>query len=231
MILTRIVLCLALLAPCVGLAQAPEEEPSSAPTEALPPPPLLPAPEQPEESPPEGELIPREYELKGPRGEGFSASRAMLELIGGGAVGAGMAIAGGIFGGLVFSASCEGEDCLGVVLVSGLVGATFGVPLGVYGAGRLMGGRGQFWPSFLGTLVGAGLGLVGGLASQNDAAQVVGLTFGPVLGAIVGYELSHTYQRSDSGPRPARFETRFQFQPAIGLTPGGGLLGSFSGRF
>ncbi|MDY7231974.1 hypothetical protein [Hyalangium rubrum] len=229
MLLTRIVLCLALLAPCVGLAQAPEGEPSPAPTEALPPPPLLPAPEQPEESPPEGELIPREYELNGPLKQSFSASRAMLELIGGGAVGAGMAIAGGIFGGLVFSASCEDLDCLGVVFVSGLVGATFGVPLGVYGAGRLMDGRGQYWPTFLGTLVGAGLGLAGGLASQNEAALVVGLTFGPVLGAMVGYELSHAYQQP--APRPARFETGFQLHPAVGFTPGGGLLGSLSGRF
>lgn len=231
MALPRIVLCLALLLSGVGLAQTPESEPASAPTEALPPPPLVTAPEQAETPPPEGELIPREYEPAESPGSEFSASRAILEVLGGGAVGAGMAVVGGIFGGLAFSGACAGEGCLGVIVISGIVGATFGVPLGVYGAGRLLDGQGSYWASFLGTVAGASVGTMVALAGQGEAAQVVGLTFGPLLGAILGYEFSHASKRSAPEPLPRQSGTGFEFHPAIGVTPGGGLFGSLSGRF
>ncbi len=218
----RLMLCLAMLAPCVGLAQMDE----------LPPPPLVPAPTEPEQAPPEAELIPHEFEPSVPPGETFSAARVMLEFVGGGVAGGGLGFVSLLAGAVIFSGACSGDDlsCLGPIFFTGIVGAAVGVPLGVYGAGKLLKGQGAYWPSLIGTVVGAGIGLTVGLISQNEPALVMGVTAGPVVGAIVGYELSHAAALSSLEREDRGSGTSVQVTPAFGLTPGG-LYGALAGRF
>ena len=228
MFLPRILLCLVLLAPLVGLAQGSGEAAVSAPpeSEVLPPPPLVPAPEasqaEPAEeaAPAEGELFPHEYGSTRKPGKPFTVGRGVFEFVGGGVMGAGVGFVSLLLGAAVFSPICGNDAyaCLIPVFLTGAVGAVFGASLGVYGAGKLLGAEGRYWPSFLGTLAGAALGIVGAVAAQNETATALSLTVGPVLGAIVGYELSHAY-----GQRGVL--------PSVGVTLTGDVTVGLSGRF
>jgi hypothetical protein len=234
MLFMRIVLCLALFAPCVGLAQGAEDAPAVAPSDpsALPPPPLVPAAEPSETEPAEAELSPHELETEPPPGSGFSMGRATFEFLGGGLGGASVGFVSLLLGVVVFSPICDSEGCIAPILLTGIVGATFGVPLGVYGAGKLLDGKGGYWPAFLGTLVGGGLGLTVALLSQSDdVAAGVAVTAGPVLGAIVGYELSHASAQSPAALLPQQSGEGLLVIPTLGLTPRGGIVGGLSGRF
>ena len=220
MLLPRMLLCLALFAPYAGLAQGSNEVPASAPSqpEALPPPPLITAPEGSEEEPPEGELFPHELEPSRPPGEPFSVGRGVLEFVGGGLVGAGVGFVSLLLGTVVFVPTCDSEACILGILSVGALGASFGAPLGVYGAAKLMGGQGRYWPSFLGTVVGAGIGALAAVATRNETATVIGLSTGPLIGAIVGYELSHAHVQPS-------------VSPTLGLTLTGGVVAGLSARF
>jgi hypothetical protein len=221
MLLPRMLLCLALFAPYAGLAQGSTETPASAPSqpEALPPPPLITAPEGPEAEPPEGELFPHELESTRAPGEPFSVGRGVTEFLGGGVAGAGIGFLGLLLGAAVFVPSC-GDDgaCIVPIFLLGSTAAAFGVPLGVYGAAKFWGGQGSYWPTFLGTVVGAGLGILVAVAVQNETAAMVTMTTAPIIGAMVGYELSHAHVQPS-------------VSPALGLTLTGGVVAGLSGRF
>jgi hypothetical protein len=236
MFLLRLALGLALLAPCVGLAQPSDVPAPSAPAEAeaLTPPPLVSAPQEPGDAPPPAALFPRRLEPTPPRGPGLLAGRLMLELLAGAVGGAGIGAAGVLVGASLISNACNNDDsldCIVPLVMVGGAGALLGVPLGVYGAGNLLQGRGQFWPALIGTVAGAGAGLVGGLASGNDAALIIGLSAGPVLGAILGYELSHSVSWIPGVKRPGRTQAHLSVLPSLAAVPGGGVLGGLTGRF
>lgn len=184
----------------------------------LPPPPLLPAPEDSEAPPPEGELFPHEYESTQPPGEPFSVGRGVLEFVGGGLAGAGVGLLGLLVGAAVFAPTCDSDSCIIPIFLTGMVGAAFGTPIGVYGAAKLLGGQGRYWPSFLGTVLGAGVGALAAAVAQNETATAVSLATGPIIGAIVGYELSHAYVQR-------------RVVPTLGLSLTGGVVAGLSGRF
>jgi hypothetical protein len=155
----------------------------------------------------------------------------MFEFLGGGVGGASVGFLGLLLGAAVFSPLCDGEECIVPILLTGIVGATFGVPLGVYGAGTLLKGQGGFWPAFLGTVVGGGLGLtVALLSADEEVAPVIAMSAGPVIGAIIGYELSHAGQAS-AALRPQQSGMGLMIFPSLGLTLKGGIVGGLSGRF
>lgn len=98
----------------------------------------------------------------------------------------------------------EGDDCgtqvgvmTGISLIF-LAPALFTVPGGVYLGGEIIDGDGEYWPAFVGHLVGVGTGLITGLALSEPLASVKSGLFiamalaavCQVTGAIVGYELS-----------------------------------------
>jgi hypothetical protein len=220
MVLPRILLCLTLLGPYVGLAQESNETPVSSASEPqpIPPPPLLPAPEGSEAEPPEGQLFPREFETEQPPGENFTVGRGALELLGGAVVGSGVAVVAMLLTSIAIDPGCSSESCILTLFIVGPTAALFAIPLGVYGVGRLMNGQGGYGATLLGTVVGTGLGITAAVALKEGTAAVVAVIAGPLLGAVVGYELSHAYsQRGVS--------------PTIGLSPTGGVVVGLSGRF
>ncbi len=185
------------------------------------PPPLVPAPppgEQAEPPEPHGESIPYPYEPQLAPDSGVSAGRVMFELLGGMIGGVGGALAGGLVTGAFVAAF---NDCADASTACGLVATAIFIPsvavgmaLGVYGFGKVLGGKGRFLPALYGVAAGAGAGLLLGVASNSGAMLAVGLVLVPIVGGIVGYELSHA-----------------QWAPLVGTTAHGGFVGGLSGRF
>ncbi|MFL5345285.1 MAG: hypothetical protein ACJ8AT_10850 [Hyalangium sp.] len=224
------------LLPFQGLAQAPS------------PPPLVPAasspdPDAPEgaspgespdggydgEEPSRGELIPHRWESSGDVGLGVP--RIALEAL----VGFGLGFVGVVPGSLYLMSISFCEDCdvstSSILFSLGLatVGLTGGVALGVKVGGALMGGAGRFLP----TLLGATLGFVGGvfaafpLSNAFDGGWIVSLFLCPITGAVIGYELSHAYERESS----AAVGTQVGWIPLISVRPSGGLVAGLAGHF
>ena len=91
-----------------------------------------------------------------------------------------------------------GEDqgmfgCLGGALIGGFAGAFAGIGLGVYGGGELLDANGGLGWTYLGET--AGLAVSGAIvfAAEIDVGEIGGLLLlsaGPLIGAILGYELS-----------------------------------------
>jgi hypothetical protein len=240
MSLARLALCLALLAPSLGFAQEVEEWAPYTPPATTPPPPLVPAePPAPPQQPPapeavrpssrQGGLLPG-WEVSPP---GSTALRLVASpfsgTMGGLIGGMGLAIAGSIFL-LPFCTDALREldaqpGCTVSFLALASLGVAGGATTGVYFTGRALGGRGHFLASLTGAVVGGTIGAVAGVTSQNTLVLLLGLGTGPIIGSLVGYELSHAMaaESAEPGPRP--------LLPFLSAAPGGGLVGGLRGRF
>lgn len=218
------VLLLSALSPLPGLAQV-----SPPPLVAAPPGQVLPSEESSEEKP-SGEIIPRSKEsLSGSEGR---AGRVVLESLGGVLLGA----VGGVpaFGlSLLFTFDCDGcHNTNGeatILALAGVAGFLGGTALGVKLGGALLGGEGRYLP----TLAGAGLGTLAGILVAlptgllvNELLAVAPLIAGPFVGAIIGYELSHSkeLERKASG-------TRVTVLPSVSLRASGGVVAGLVGSF
>jgi hypothetical protein len=222
----RIVLCLALLTASVSFAQAASDVPL-AETQEQPPP----EPEQPSAT---AEPIPFRYTPQPEPSPNLLVPRIFAEAFGGVLGGVGMGIAGLLVGASALEdADCsDGEVCLALLALITVPATFVGIPLGVQYAGESMGGRGDFLPALGGTVLGTGVGVILGMQSEGNGGLAAGLIIGPILGAIVGYELSSAINErrayilgdasSHSGPR---------LVPVVGVTPRGGLLGGLAGSF
>jgi hypothetical protein len=232
----RCLLCLAVLTSSVGFAQTPEEVPPSsrAQTPSPTPPPLVPAPEEPEHAPPQGESIPYQYQPQHqPMG---TTGRIFFEVLAGAGTGAVAGFAGAVPGLLSTGANCDFGVCLITVVVPMTVAIVLGTPLGVYGAGRGLGARGSYLASLIGTMLGSIAGLLGAATAAAIGSEILtALTLfaGPVAGAVVGFEVSHASAQSTppAPPGVAAARSSVQLVPVVGLTRTGGILGGLAGRF
>lgn len=92
-----------------------------------------------------------------------------------------------------------GDYCPMFGILTAIPAAWAGLGLGTWGAGTLMEGQGIWWAPMLGSAVGGvvawlGGSVISGLVYQSPPlAIVLGVLVGsmPVVGAVVGYELSH----------------------------------------
>ncbi|WP_224247689.1 hypothetical protein [Hyalangium gracile] len=211
-----LLLLLCVVLPLSGAAQAPS------------PPPMVPAPAAPpaEAVQPEGELIPRSS-VTPDSGRG-RAGRVILGPLTGLVLGLLAATPGLVLMGDSFSCSTCANDSeiIGGGLVS-LVGFTAGTALGVKLIGSLFWGEGRF----LKTLLGSALGFGGGLLTmipliETEGGWAVPLIIGPLIGAVIGYELSHTeeLERMAAGPSVAVL-------PSVSVHPSGGVIAGLMGRF
>jgi hypothetical protein len=218
--LTALVLMCALL-PRWALAQ--DTDAPLRQDDAVVAPPLVSAPEDVEPGPTEP------LAAQARREEGVpTVPRILLETLSGGA---GMAVGGiaGLVGGVVATECSFFEtDCTAAVVFA-LSGMALGATLGTWGAGSLMRGKGGFWGTLLGALLGTGAGLVA-LSVDQDALGPIGLLSLPAIGAVTGYELSRHAGDSDvtrfsleAGPAPV--------VPSVGTTLHGGVVGGVTGRF
>ncbi|WP_224240820.1 hypothetical protein [Hyalangium gracile] len=234
----RLVLCLTVLTSSLGFAQTPEESPSPTSPAPLPPPPLVPAPEKSEpaelEPPPPGESIP--YTYRPSTQERSSAKRLLFQTLAGAGTGALAGIAGVFTGFLLVGNDCSDAECAIPVLGSMSLGILLGTPLGVYGVGRAMDGHGKYWASLAGTTLGSLAGItlaVVSASADSDGLVLLSLMLGPIVGAVLGYELSNTSEPPLPGPAVSASSSRAGFQclPVFSVTRSGGILGGFAGRF
>jgi hypothetical protein len=106
-------------------------------------------------------------------------------------------------------------------------------PVGAWAVGSLLGGEGKLWAAYLGAAMGMGLGVIGTMPTMAFGSGVVLAVAGPigaVVGAVIGYEVSHR--------RVVRGASRFSQRPAslrvsplVATTQGGSLLGGMMGTF
>lgn len=221
------VLLLCVLLP-PGLSLAAQEPEAPAPGESVTAPPLVPVEAAPA---PDLSAAPREAPAQLRQGSSIPLGvRAFGELLGGGLTGAAGGLVGALLGATV--ADCEGEGCLGPFFLGMFAGAVTGLPVGVYGAGRLMGVQADstaLWGSYLGMGVVGGAALVAALnINDSDGLSFIGVPVGALVGAIAGFEL--TASLSDSSPRP-RPGPALRLAPSVGTTPRGGFMGGLSGSF
>ncbi len=231
MIHHRIVLCLALLTASVGFAQASSDAPPVNPGSDQVP--AVSEPPPPESAAPRGELIPYHYKPQSEAPPDLVVPRVLAEAFGGVLGGVGMGIVGLLLGASALeNVNCSADHgglCAATVLLVTVPAAFVGIPLGVQMAAQSLGGRGEFLPALAGTLVGTGAGLIYGFSSTGTGPMITGLIVGPLLGAIVGYEISNALVQN--GPLSASAHASPQVVPTVGATPGGGILGGLSGRF
>jgi hypothetical protein len=164
------------------------------------------------------------------REPGSALASGILEFVGGGAGGVGLGLASAY----LFASSCEEDTCIAGALFMGGLGAIAGVPLGVYLTGSLLGREGGFGATLLGFGVGGAAGLLGaGALSNREGGEELGVALLalPLLGAVLGYELSHAASVSDAAPgRPLR-RAAPRWTPVAGVTPRGGFMGGLAGHF
>ncbi|MBZ4420997.1 GlsB/YeaQ/YmgE family stress response membrane protein [Myxococcus sp. RHST-1-4] len=230
--------------------EVPENEPAQAPPADLTPPPLLPVPPpgapdgQPRTPGDEGTLkasgntpAPSVSEGALPSRDAARAEdpvpRVAVELVGGTAGGLVLGTVGLLAGYLISAPTVGCDECRVVSLVGGATGVLLGIPTGTWVGGRLMGGKGHFFPTVGGSAVGWGGALLGSLllgsAAEDDTLSLLLLLL-PVAGATTGYELSHASERHVTPPPTPRASGQFHVLPVAGMTERGPRLG-LMGRF
>lgn len=162
------------------------------------------------------------------------AARVASEVLVGSLLGAGGLLGGGLVGVvLAESFTCGVNECmdgLGYVGASIVAGIALAAPLGVYFGGHLMEGEGLFLPTLAGSLVSGGVTAVTLAMMTNSItpAGVLVLAMSPLVGSIVGYEMSHFFVGRQ---RRSLAAGGVQVLPTAGVTTSGtGMLG-LAGRF
>lgn len=245
MSLWRLVSCLPLLLPGLGFAQAPGEwTPYTPPAEeTATPPPLVPAPPleqpppaRPRQEPPRGEIIPRDLSERRAASR-QTALRLIISPWSGAITGMAGLIVGSVPTALIALPFCvrtegfERDPACAIAVGAGLsVSYSVGVTMGVMLVGKLLGGKGDNLLTFLGALAGAAAGSGIGIASGNAEALILGLAFGPIIGAAAVYEFTHALTSQPGGPG-LQARSGLRVMPVAGLTPRGGLLAGLAGRF
>jgi hypothetical protein len=225
-LLPRLVLGLLLVLPTLVHAQA-ADAPVVSPEASTPP--LVTAPPESQAPPSAGEIIPHRMKQERPN---LVVPRVILGVLLGTAAATGGTVLGFLAGTQlttcdVFDDICNGSDLV-VLAAPMLLGATAFSTLTVYGLGSLLKGRGTLFSTLVGSVAGAGLGLV-----LLGTAGYAGLALMPPLaaiGALIAYEISD----SSWEPEPSQAlsaSSPFQLIPVLGVTPGGGVLGGLTGRF
>jgi hypothetical protein len=112
---------------------------------------------------------------------------------------------------------CSGFLCINEVLLAASIGIAVTAPLGAWVGGTMMGGDGNFGLTFLGSVLGALVGLPLFLSKAPFLPILALLT--PIAGSMIGYELSV----SPEPPAVALGGTRLQ--PLLSISPQGSFVG------
>lgn len=127
------------------------------------------------------------------------------------------ASAGSCFDTTTFESWSMGS-CITGMIVGMYIGLLVGIPAGVAWAGSWFGGMGTFVSAFLGTLAGTAISILVASLVQ-DTSVGAGLFFVPLVGAMVGYELSSSANARSSATSLA-FAPTFERGALTGGTAG-----------
>lgn len=219
-----------LLVPGLARGQAPASPPVESPEpppDTVSPPPLTPVEEAPPEDAEPAPGVPRGDPAGGP-----SLGRGFLELVGGGT----LAVLAGYATLSLGAEQCDGDSDACVISVFLLTASStlLAAPLGVYATGSLLDGQGSLGATFLGSLIGAGVGFGSGLLLAATGGGVtlllLGIPLGALIGSVVGYEVVSSNGGSVAARRGAPASGP-RMMPTVGVTPRGGLVGGLVGRF
>lgn len=220
-------LLVCVLFPLSSLAQAPEPRQAEGT-----PPPLVPAPAEPEAGPapevPPGELIPREHT---PGTQKPVSQRVPLQIVAGTAAAAGAMLLG--YGVLSTDPQdCDGSFCDYSVLFLGLgvgaVGLAVAPPLAIWLVGERFEGTGRFWPTLAGGVLGTAGSVLSLIALANDTPAEISLAVAglwPIVGSMILHELTRTPSYAMHAGSGARV------LPVVSLSRHGGIVGGLVGSF
>ncbi|WP_144369978.1 hypothetical protein [Myxococcus stipitatus] len=151
-----------------------------------------------------------------------TSARILVELGAMSVTSLGVGAPGAYIGGVACSDYSGMISCLDEGLAGFFTGATVGAPIGIMWGARLLGGKGTWGGTLLGSGIGAGTGAVTALflVKKGDEALIPVAAFaGSFLGSLVGYEVSHSI--NSKPPDPADTHV----QPLVSVTQGGMTLG------
>jgi hypothetical protein len=133
----------------------------------------------------------------------ISGTRLAGEALLGGLFAVGGALGGAAVGyHLETAGECGGEFCgLGGIVLGGVTGLAFVTPVGVYLAGSHSGETGSFGATLGGSIVGTLAGIGAAAASQEEGPAAVLIVAGPVVGSMIGFNLTRKYDRPRKSSR------------------------------
>jgi hypothetical protein len=162
---------------------------------------------------------------------GQATRRVLMEVL----AGSGGWLVGGFLGRTLYVDVLRGRcfDCSHDYTRPIFLGAGPGSGLGVYAAGRLMGGEGGFLGTMAGAVLGTGSAFL--LLETDDGpstlARELGTALMPLAGAIFAYEISNALAGSPPSPSPGGSGEAPSLVPVASTTKEGGVLGGLVGRF
>ncbi|MEO7910247.1 MAG: hypothetical protein ABIV47_11410 [Roseiflexaceae bacterium] len=122
----------------------------------------------------------------------------LAQALGGALCGIVLGGAAGLIGARLFAGASDGWSDLIAALGGTIIGYTVGVSLGVYVIGRRLLGRGSYWRTLLGALIGAVLVLLAAepLHLNQSTALLQSFLIGlPPIGATLGFNMRRTARR------------------------------------
>jgi hypothetical protein len=162
----------------------------------------------------------------------LSGGRLGGELLLGAAAGVGGGFLGAVIGVGLTKDGCKGEDfCgLGGAIVGGYIGAVLAPPMAVYLVGASGDQTGSVGATFGGALLGGAVGLGAGIGIGRANGQLgfAIVMAGPIVGAMVGFNLSRHYKASASPPPVGSLLTVDRGRVALGapiVIGGHGVVG------
>jgi len=119
-----------------------------------------------------------------------------------------------------------GTGCFATGIPIAIVSALSLTPLSVWLTGKAMDGNGGYGWTLMGTGIGTVAGTLGGLAmvasGANQDEVLIPMMIGPVLGAVIVYELSSDASRS--AVEDAERRAQASFNASLAPTDGGGMV-------
>ncbi|HJZ45857.1 MAG TPA: hypothetical protein VKE41_01785 [Roseiflexaceae bacterium] len=122
----------------------------------------------------------------------------IAQALGGALFGLALGAATGLIGAQLFAGTSDGWGDLIAAIVGAIIGYTIGVSLGVYLIGRRLGGRGAYWRTLIGSIVGTALVLLAAEPlhlNANATVLQVCLIALPPIGATFGFNVSRKARR------------------------------------
>jgi hypothetical protein len=140
------------------------------------------------------------------------------------------AIPGALLGAGICSDRCGPDGGLLLGSVLGGVGWILGSAATINLSGDWQGGRGGFWPTALGALLGALGGIGAAVATRGESlVGFVATILGPSVGGVIAYEISHARNTPAAAAAPVASGPRVV--PVLAVSPRGGFIGGLAGSF